>query len=161
MLDARLDVYLPGELQPSVDGPTMVCKLATTFKKDIPPIEKILHQARSVSQAGVDPVNTSKYQSPIQRADSQCELDNLGKQLFPNEALNPAVSPSASVLAPVKATALKVPIMIMLLSTETLATTPLFQNRQNGGINKIKNYSGKQMVSAELLLGQSFSFFDC
>jgi hypothetical protein len=41
---------------------------------------------------------------------------------------------------------------------------PSFQNRQNNGINQIKkkaDYRGKQMVSAEFLLGQSFSFGRC
>ncbi len=125
MLDARLDVYLPGEPQPSLDSPTKVCKLATAFKKDIPATEKILRRARSVLQSSVDLVNTARYQSLIQRADIQSELDNPGKQLFLNEALNPTMSRCASMLAPVNTTALTAPLMMMLLPTKTLNITPL------------------------------------
>lgn len=68
MSDVRLDVYLLGETQPGFDRPTLVRNLAATFKKDVPVIEKMLRQARSLLKANVDVATATKYQNAIKKA---------------------------------------------------------------------------------------------
>lgn len=102
MSDVRLDVYLLGEPQPGVDRPTLVRNLATTFKKDVPVIEKMLRKPRSLLKADVDSTTAAKYKHAIQKAGGQCELVTHGEQLFPSEALTPVAPRPALTLAPVE-----------------------------------------------------------
>lgn len=106
MSDTRLDVYLLGEPQPGVDRPTLVRNLATTFKKDVPVIEKMLRRPRSLLKADVDAATAAKYQSAIKKAGGQCELVNHGEQLFPSEALSPVAARAPLSVAPIEPTAL-------------------------------------------------------
>lgn len=106
MSDARLDVYLLGEPQPGVDRPTLVRNLAATFKKDVPVIEKMLRQSRSLLKADVDVATATKYQSAIKKAGGRCELVNHGEQLFPSEALSPVAARVPLSVAPIEPTAL-------------------------------------------------------
>ncbi|WP_331353275.1 NINE protein [Cellvibrio sp. UBA7671] len=106
MSDTRLDVYLLGEPQPGIDRPTLVRNLATTFKKDVPVIEKMLRRPRSLLKANVDAATAAKYQSAIKKAGGQCELVNHGEQLFPSEALSPVAARAPLSVAPIEPTAL-------------------------------------------------------
>lgn len=106
MSDARLDVYLLGEPQPGVDRPTLVRNLATTFKKDVPVIEKMLRKPRSLLKADVDAATAAKYQGAIKKAGGQCELINHGEELFPSEALSPVAARAPLSVAPIEPTAL-------------------------------------------------------
>lgn len=106
MSDARLDVYLLGEPQPGVDRPTLVRNLATTFKKDVPVIEKMLRKPRSLLKADVDAATAAKYQGAIKKAGGQCELINHGEELFPSEALSPVAARAPLTVAPVEPTEL-------------------------------------------------------
>jgi TM2 domain-containing membrane protein YozV/Tfp pilus assembly major pilin PilA len=106
MSDIQLDIYLLGEPQPGVDRSTLVRNLATTFKKDVPVIEKMLRKSRSLLKANVDSTTAAKYQAAIHKAGGKCELVNHGEQLFPNEALSPVAVRSALTIAPVEVTAL-------------------------------------------------------
>ena len=102
MSETQLDIYLLGEPQSGVDRPTLVRNLAATFKKDVPVIEKMLRQSRSLLKANVDSATAAKYKHAIQKAGGQCELVKQGEQLFPSEALNPVAPRSALTLAPVE-----------------------------------------------------------
>lgn len=106
MADTRLDIYLLGEPQPGVDRPTLVRNLAATFKKDVPVIEKMLRQSRSLLKANVDLATATKYQSAITKAGGKSELVNHGEQLFPSEALSPVAARAPLSVAPVEPTAL-------------------------------------------------------
>lgn len=102
MSDARLDVYLLGEPQAGVDRSTLVRNLATTFKKEVPVIEKMLRKPRSLLKADIDSATAAKYQQAIQKAGGQCELVTHGEQMFPHEALSPVAPRPALTLAPVE-----------------------------------------------------------
>jgi len=106
MADTRLDIYLLGEPQPGVDRPTLVRNLAATFKKDVPVIEKMLRQSRSLLKANVDLATAKKYQNAITKAGGKSELVNHGEQLFPSEALSPVAARAPLSIAPVEPTAL-------------------------------------------------------
>lgn len=106
MADDRLDIYLLGEPQPSVERATLVRNLATTFKKDVPIIEKMLRTSRSLLKADVDAATAAQYQSAIKKAGGQCELVNHGEQPFPSEALSPVAARAPLSVAPIEPTAL-------------------------------------------------------
>lgn len=80
MSDTRLDVYLLGEPQPGAARSTLVRNLSTTFKKDVPFIEKMLRQSHSLLKANIDAATAGKYEAAIQKAGGQCELVAHGHQ---------------------------------------------------------------------------------
>lgn len=106
MSEVRLDVYLLGEPQPGIDRSTLVRNLATTFKKEVPVIEKMLRKSHSLLKANIDAATAAKYKAAILKAGGQCELVNHGEQLFPTDALNPVAARPALTIAPVELTQL-------------------------------------------------------
>lgn len=106
MSDVRLDVYLLGEPQPGIDRSTLVRNLATTFKKEVPVIEKMLRKSRSLLKSNIDSATAAKYKAAIMKAGGQCELVNHGEQLFPTEALNPVAARPTLSVAPLEPTQL-------------------------------------------------------
>ena len=106
MSEIRLDVYLLGEPQPGIDRSTLVRNLAATFKKEVPVIEKMLRQSRSLLKANIDSATAEKYQNAIKKAGGKSELVNHGEQLFPREALSPVAARAPLTVAPVEPTLL-------------------------------------------------------
>ncbi len=102
MSDIKWDIYLIGEPQPGIDRPTLVRNLAALFKKEVPTIEKMLRKSRSLIKANVDQLTAKKYQAAIAKAGGQCELLEQGEQLFPDDALSTAATPTALSVAPVE-----------------------------------------------------------
>lgn len=139
MSDVRLDVYLLGEPQPGVDRPTLVRNLATTFKKDVPVIEKMLRKPRSLLKADVDSTTAAKYKHAIQKAGGQCELVTHGEQLFPSEALTPVAPRPALTLAPVEPSA-----QTTMVDNDIHATAP--DDISNEFVEFIQLSSDAQMI---------------
>ncbi|MEN0037539.1 MAG: NINE protein [Cellvibrio sp.] len=106
MSEVRLDVYLLGEPQPGIDRSTLVRNLATTFKKEVPVIEKMLRKSRSLLKSNIDAATAAKYKAAILKAGGQCELVNHGEQLFPTDALSPVAARPTLTIAPVEPTQL-------------------------------------------------------
>ncbi|WP_052417434.1 NINE protein [Cellvibrio mixtus] len=100
MSDIKWDVYILGESQLGVERSTLVSNLAATFKKDIPVIEKMLRKSRSLLKANVDLATAKKYKMAIDKAGGLCELIEHAEQLFPNDALSPAVARPLPAVTP-------------------------------------------------------------
>jgi TM2 domain-containing membrane protein YozV len=106
MSDNNLDIYLLNTPQPGVERATLVRNLATTFKKEVPVIEKMLRKPRSLLKANVDPATAAKYKNAILKAGGKCELVAHGEDLFPSDALNPVEPRPVLTVAPFEATSL-------------------------------------------------------
>lgn len=106
MSDDNLDIYLLNTPQPGVERATLVRNLATTFKKEVPVIEKMLRKPRSLLKADVDSATAAKYKNAILKAGGKCELVSHGEDLFPSDALNPVEPRPVLTVAPFEPTAL-------------------------------------------------------